>query len=975
MSRRETRSSAGLGAGTDFLIIDKPLAQVSKDLAKYKGQPIRWAAARMGVETHARGYVIVGQGEPLVETKVVMIHAVEHAARASRPAPKSQEAKLVAWYKSLDKSSTHYKSGFEALAEPESESEQVEVAEPPPVAPKAPKTRKQRRADSPRRSWDDEVKEQARASSASSRPQSPSAQKPTPERTGSVAITNDEAALRRVLALAGLESYLAGLTQAGITSSTLLAQTYVNELETIFKTTFAPPVARAFASICLAPSRPEPPASQPALRQTRLPTSPGHAAAKGNTPRAKASSRGVPEREQYDPARHAGRPERADIRDPTSPNKPQNIDFEADLTEALGGSSHQTVYPPAPPPAPAKSPAAKNLFGDDEGDEIARLQEALEVANLQHLFAPLIDYGILSLSDLRTSRLSDVQSAAADAGVKLKGSDISALAKVRGPWSKTTATSAARPAPPPASSLYVEQPRAVKELASHASDAADTAHALEPFLLTSLLVGGGCGLSTEAIESMARGANRQLVAALKAAGCTSAEGLLAGADVHTFDETMLSVESLLALAKSNFAFDTSTLCPTHLQPATTPADVRRVSCALTTHIVATVDTICKGNRQSSQGSRPATEETSESARLLQSVLDHSVGANQYKNTSLAHNAAEKRYANVTANPEAMDALENLQQLARQGEGIASAFQQTCLDNPVLYDAVMTEPHKQQTGTQRARVWEGAAIVRQRIAEEVGDSIAEQLPSNSSALGANIAKRLLEGTIEHLDFSANCYAPPANLSKEGKTALAMRQLMPGLEKAYLKLFVLDDTAQSTFLDLRALLDKATQGSDSAASQLAVERLIAPLLHKLGAAHARFFTGNEIATVGAVWAKLIGDTGNMLVKTFVRDIKAGVLTAASGESKETAKLIAKLEAKHTEEVKKLNTRIANIEQAMGVKFKALYEAAELPYPKDARKAEGEARAAEGKGKGRGGLTKRTGRGTPPGPAAAAAAAKEE
>ena len=116
MSRRETRSSAGLGAGTDFLIIDKPLAQVSKDLAKYKGQPIRWAAARMGVETHARGYVIVGQGEPLVETKVVMIHAVEHAARASRPASKSQEAKLVAWYKSLDKSSTYYKSGFEALA-------------------------------------------------------------------------------------------------------------------------------------------------------------------------------------------------------------------------------------------------------------------------------------------------------------------------------------------------------------------------------------------------------------------------------------------------------------------------------------------------------------------------------------------------------------------------------------------------------------------------------------------------------------------------------------------------------------------------------------------------------------------------------------------------------------------------------------------------------------------------------------------
>ena len=96
MSRRETRSSAGLSAGTDFLIVDKPLAQVSKDLAKYKGQPIRWAAARMGVETHARGYVIVGQGEPLVEVKVVMIHAVEHAARASRPAPKTQEAKLVA---------------------------------------------------------------------------------------------------------------------------------------------------------------------------------------------------------------------------------------------------------------------------------------------------------------------------------------------------------------------------------------------------------------------------------------------------------------------------------------------------------------------------------------------------------------------------------------------------------------------------------------------------------------------------------------------------------------------------------------------------------------------------------------------------------------------------------------------------------------------------------------------------------------
>ena len=53
MSRRETRSSAGLGAGTDFLIIDKPLAQVSKQIAKYKGLPIRWAAARMGVRAVA----------------------------------------------------------------------------------------------------------------------------------------------------------------------------------------------------------------------------------------------------------------------------------------------------------------------------------------------------------------------------------------------------------------------------------------------------------------------------------------------------------------------------------------------------------------------------------------------------------------------------------------------------------------------------------------------------------------------------------------------------------------------------------------------------------------------------------------------------------------------------------------------------------------------------------------------------------
>ena len=103
MSRRETRSSAGLGAGTEFLIVDKPLAQVSKELAKYRGQPIRWAAARMGVETFARGHVIVEQGKPLVEIKVVLIHAVEHAARASKPAPKSQEAKLVTWYKSLDK--------------------------------------------------------------------------------------------------------------------------------------------------------------------------------------------------------------------------------------------------------------------------------------------------------------------------------------------------------------------------------------------------------------------------------------------------------------------------------------------------------------------------------------------------------------------------------------------------------------------------------------------------------------------------------------------------------------------------------------------------------------------------------------------------------------------------------------------------------------------------------------------------------
>ena len=135
MSRRETRSSAGLGAGTDFLTIDKPLSLVSKELHKFKGQPIRWAPARMGVETHARGYVIAGQGEPLVEVKVIMIHAVEHAARAAKPAPKSQEAKLVAWYKSLNKSSANYKSGFEALAEPESDAEQAEVAEPPPVRP------------------------------------------------------------------------------------------------------------------------------------------------------------------------------------------------------------------------------------------------------------------------------------------------------------------------------------------------------------------------------------------------------------------------------------------------------------------------------------------------------------------------------------------------------------------------------------------------------------------------------------------------------------------------------------------------------------------------------------------------------------------------------------------------------------------------------------------------------------------------
>ena len=55
MPPRETRSSAGVHAGTDFLVIDKPLAQVSKELSKYKGMPIRWAAARVGIESKARG--------------------------------------------------------------------------------------------------------------------------------------------------------------------------------------------------------------------------------------------------------------------------------------------------------------------------------------------------------------------------------------------------------------------------------------------------------------------------------------------------------------------------------------------------------------------------------------------------------------------------------------------------------------------------------------------------------------------------------------------------------------------------------------------------------------------------------------------------------------------------------------------------------------------------------------------------------
>ena len=73
---------------------------------------------------------------------------------------------------------------------------------------------------------------------------------------------------------------------------------------------------------------------------------------------------------------------------------------------------------------------------------------------------------------------------------------------------------------------------------------------------------------------------------------------------------------------------------------------------------------------------------------------------------MAGGRPEKRYAAVAANPEALAALDGLQQLARQGDGIASAFhEQTCLDHPVLYEAIMTEPHKQQTGTLRARVQE------------------------------------------------------------------------------------------------------------------------------------------------------------------------------------------------------------------------------------------------------------------------------
>ena len=130
----KTRSKGAPQAVGKWLVVDTDLAAASRELAKYKGKPIRWSEKAPSSAKFTVGYVLSEHAKPLVAIKVLGAVAVAHSDRAPVPKPGSEQEHLIKWIKRVETTPAH--PGFGVLAEHESgdsDDEAVDGGAPKPA--------------------------------------------------------------------------------------------------------------------------------------------------------------------------------------------------------------------------------------------------------------------------------------------------------------------------------------------------------------------------------------------------------------------------------------------------------------------------------------------------------------------------------------------------------------------------------------------------------------------------------------------------------------------------------------------------------------------------------------------------------------------------------------------------------------------------------------------------------------------------